>query len=135
MSGLARQRRLQPCLRCASAPYPSSPLSGLNEGTGRDIVLLKPFTPRCFTNMAKLDGGTEAVRPIPPTGDSYVEDLFRARYLEMIRLAGLLCADDPGPGPDQASAGPTFRGHRCLMEHGRPARRARRRELRGGDRR
>lgn len=45
--------------------------------------------------MAKLDGGTEAVRPMPPTGESYVEDLFRARYLEMVRLAGLLGADDP----------------------------------------
>lgn len=53
--------------------------------------------------MAELDGGTGAVRPIPPAGDSYVEDLFRAHYMEMVRLAGLLGADDPGPGPDQAS--------------------------------
>jgi hypothetical protein len=45
--------------------------------------------------MAKLDGGTEAVRPIPPANESYVENLFRARYLEMVRLAGLLGADDP----------------------------------------
>jgi DNA-directed RNA polymerase specialized sigma24 family protein len=27
--------------------------------------------------------------------ESYVEELFRARYLEMVRLAGLLGADDP----------------------------------------
>jgi DNA-directed RNA polymerase specialized sigma24 family protein len=27
--------------------------------------------------------------------ESYVEELFRARYLKMVRLAGLLGADDP----------------------------------------
>jgi RNA polymerase sigma factor (sigma-70 family) len=41
----------------------------------------------------------EAARPVPSagpqTGESWVEDLFRARYLEMVRLAGLLGADDP----------------------------------------
>jgi RNA polymerase sigma factor (sigma-70 family) len=45
--------------------------------------------------MAKPYGGTEAVSPIPPADESYVADLFRARYLEMVRLAGLLGADDP----------------------------------------
>jgi len=45
--------------------------------------------------MAKLDRGTEAAKAMPPAGESYIEDLFRARYLEMVRLAGLLGADDP----------------------------------------
>jgi RNA polymerase sigma factor (sigma-70 family) len=31
----------------------------------------------------------------PAPSSAYVEDLFRARYLEMVRLAGLLGADDP----------------------------------------
>jgi RNA polymerase sigma factor (sigma-70 family) len=44
--------------------------------------------------VTKLDGGAEAVRPMPLAGES-VEELFRARYLEMVRLAGLLGADDP----------------------------------------
>jgi RNA polymerase sigma factor (sigma-70 family) len=44
--------------------------------------------------MANLDAGLEAVRSAPP-GANYLEDLFRARYLEMVRLAGLLGADDP----------------------------------------
>ncbi len=30
----------------------------------------------------------------PAPSSAYVEDLFRARYLEMVRLAGLLGADD-----------------------------------------
>jgi len=40
--------------------------------------------------MANLDAGLEAVRSAPDA--NYLEDLFRARYLEMVRLAG---ADDP----------------------------------------
>ena len=43
--------------------------------------------------MANLDAGLEAVRSAPDA--NYLEDLFRARYLEMVRLAGLLGADDP----------------------------------------
>jgi len=31
----------------------------------------------------------------PPAGESDIGELFRARYLEMVRLAGLLGADDP----------------------------------------
>jgi RNA polymerase sigma factor (sigma-70 family) len=31
----------------------------------------------------------------PAPSSAYVEDLFRGRYLEMVRLAGLLGADDP----------------------------------------
>jgi len=39
---------------------------------------------------------TEAWRLVPPAGpEADIEDLFRARYLEMVRLAGLLGADDP----------------------------------------
>jgi hypothetical protein len=49
--------------------------------------------------MANLDAGLEAARSTStsaaPDGNPYVEDLFRARYLEMVRLAGLLGADDP----------------------------------------
>ena len=45
--------------------------------------------------MTGLEADSEAVRPMPPPAGSYVEDLFRARYLEMVRLAGLLGADDP----------------------------------------
>jgi RNA polymerase sigma factor (sigma-70 family) len=34
--------------------------------------------------------------PVPPnTARTDIEELFRARYLEMVRLAGLLGADDP----------------------------------------
>ena len=41
--------------------------------------------------MANLDASGRAIAP----GAGAVEDLFRARYLEMVRLAGLLGADDP----------------------------------------
>ena len=37
----------------------------------------------------------EAWSRVPPAGEAGVEELFRARYLEMVRLAGLLGADDP----------------------------------------
>jgi RNA polymerase sigma factor (sigma-70 family) len=38
----------------------------------------------------------EAWRPtMPHAAESGIEELFRARYLEMVRLAGLLGADDP----------------------------------------
>jgi len=33
--------------------------------------------------------------PPPPDGEPDIEEMFRARYLEMVRLAGLLGADDP----------------------------------------
>lgn len=47
--------------------------------------------------MANLDAGLEAVRSTsaPPDANQTLEHLFRARYLEMVRLAGLLGADDP----------------------------------------
>ena len=47
--------------------------------------------------MANLDAGLAAASSTsaPPDGNQYLEDLFRARYLEMVRLAGLLGADDP----------------------------------------
>jgi hypothetical protein len=44
--------------------------------------------------MANLEAGLEAVRSAPADAIG-LEDLFRARYLEMVRLAGLLGADDP----------------------------------------
>ncbi len=49
--------------------------------------------------MANLDADLEAASAVPPAEpppvESYLEDLFRTRYLEMVRLAGLLGADDP----------------------------------------
>jgi DNA-directed RNA polymerase specialized sigma24 family protein len=33
--------------------------------------------------------------PLPPGGEPDIEEMFRARYQEMVRLAGLLGADDP----------------------------------------
>src|SRR5262249_23663352 len=46
----------------------------------------------CTQNMANLDAWS---RTMPPTDEHGVEELFRTRYLEMVRLAGLLGADDP----------------------------------------
>jgi hypothetical protein len=45
--------------------------------------------------VAELDAGPEIESPLPETGGRGVDELFRARYLEMVRLAGLLGADDP----------------------------------------
>jgi DNA-directed RNA polymerase specialized sigma24 family protein len=42
--------------------------------------------------MANLDAWS---RTMPLTDEHGVEELFRTRYLEMVRLAGLLGADDP----------------------------------------
>ena len=46
---------------------------------------------RCIWDMANHEAWAVGVH----LGESYVEELFRARYLEMVRLAGLLGADDP----------------------------------------
>lgn len=45
----------------------------------------------CISSMTS----THASPPLRPAGDNDVAVLFRARYLEMVRLAGLLGADDP----------------------------------------
>jgi RNA polymerase sigma factor (sigma-70 family) len=45
--------------------------------------------------MADLDAGLEIGSPLADEGETGVGELFRARYLEMVRLAGLLGADDP----------------------------------------
>jgi DNA-directed RNA polymerase specialized sigma24 family protein len=45
--------------------------------------------------MANLEAWRSVPPTAPPTGESDIEELFRARYLEMVRLAGLLGADDP----------------------------------------
>jgi RNA polymerase sigma factor (sigma-70 family) len=45
--------------------------------------------------MANLEAWSAVPPALPHPDGSYVEDLFRARYLEMVRLAGLLGADDP----------------------------------------
>ena len=45
--------------------------------------------------MANVEAwGSRPAGGLPPD-EGYVEDLFRGRYLEMVRLAGLLGADDP----------------------------------------
>ena len=43
--------------------------------------------------MANTEAWSSVPPTVPPAGD--FEELFRARYLEMVRLAGLLGADDP----------------------------------------
>jgi len=45
--------------------------------------------------MANLEAWSCVPPAVPHPDESYVEELFRARYLEMVRLAGLLGADDP----------------------------------------
>jgi len=45
--------------------------------------------------MANLEAWSSVPPAVPHPDGSYVEELFRARYLEMVRLAGLLGADDP----------------------------------------
>src|SRR5579864_8070678 len=45
--------------------------------------------------MANLEAWSSMPPSMPRPDESYVEELFRARYLEMVRLAGLLGADDP----------------------------------------
>ena len=47
--------------------------------------------------MANLEAWSRVSPNLPPASETDVEDLFRARYLEMVRLAGLLGADDPKP--------------------------------------
>jgi RNA polymerase sigma factor (sigma-70 family) len=45
--------------------------------------------------MANVEAwGSRPAGRVPPD-EGYVEELFRGRYLEMVRLAGLLGADDP----------------------------------------
>jgi RNA polymerase sigma factor (sigma-70 family) len=45
--------------------------------------------------MANLEAWSSVPPALPHPDGSYAEELFRARYLEMVRLAGLLGADDP----------------------------------------
>ena len=47
--------------------------------------------------MANLEAWSRVSPNLPPSSETDVEDLLRARYLEMVRLAGLLGADDPKP--------------------------------------
>jgi RNA polymerase sigma factor (sigma-70 family) len=46
----------------------------------------------------------DALSPAPPADDAAVAALFRARYQEMVRLAGLLGADDPEDVAQEAFA-------------------------------
>jgi RNA polymerase sigma factor (sigma-70 family) len=46
----------------------------------------------------------DARSPAPPADDAAVAELFRARYQEMVRLAGLLGADDPEDVAQEAFA-------------------------------
>src|ERR1700733_10838811 len=69
---------------------PAAPGSTVSDYSERAVVPLagQPFTgPGCIRNMANTDARA--------LGSSRIEELFRARYLEMVRLAGLLGADDP----------------------------------------
>jgi RNA polymerase sigma factor (sigma-70 family) len=45
--------------------------------------------------MANLEAWNLVPPTMPEPGETEIEVLFRARYLEMVRLAGLLGADDP----------------------------------------
>lgn len=45
--------------------------------------------------MPNLEAWSPVSRTAPPADEPGIEELFRARYLEMVRLAGLLGADDP----------------------------------------
>jgi RNA polymerase sigma factor (sigma-70 family) len=45
--------------------------------------------------MANTEARSSVPAPVPAAAESAVEELFRARHLEMVRLAGLLGADDP----------------------------------------
>jgi RNA polymerase sigma-70 factor (sigma-E family) len=53
----------------------------------------------------------ETSRPVPFAGETAVSELFRARYAEMVRLAGLLGADDAEDIAQEAFA-------RLLDRHG-----------------
>jgi RNA polymerase sigma-70 factor (sigma-E family) len=59
--------------------------------------------------------------PLPPVSEPDIEEMFRARYLEMVRLAGLLGADDPEDIAQEAflrlmKAGPRIEdGHSALF--------------------
>src|ERR1700733_11540717 len=69
---------------------PAAPGSAVSDYSERAVVLLagQPFTgPGCIRNMANTEARA--------LGSARLEELFRARYLEMVRLAGLLGADDP----------------------------------------
>jgi hypothetical protein len=43
--------------------------------------------------MANTEAWSSVPPPVPAGGESDIEELFRARYLEMVRLAGLLGAN------------------------------------------
>jgi RNA polymerase sigma factor (sigma-70 family) len=45
--------------------------------------------------MANTEAWSLVPPTVPPPGEADIEGLFRVRYLEMVRLAGLLGADDP----------------------------------------
>lgn len=56
--------------------------------------LRQPFTGLgVYLNMTRALANLGTV--MPQSGESDVAELFRARYLDMVRLAGLLGADDP----------------------------------------
>jgi RNA polymerase sigma-70 factor (sigma-E family) len=45
--------------------------------------------------MANTEAWRRVPSSLPPASEPGIEDVFRAHYLEMVRLAGLLGADDP----------------------------------------
>jgi DNA-directed RNA polymerase specialized sigma24 family protein len=68
----------------------------------------------------------EAWNRVPPTATSVdetdIEEMFRARYLEMVRLAGLLGADDPEDIAQEAflrlmNAGPRLEDQQAALPY------------------
>src|SRR5215469_8366549 len=60
------------------------------QGTFGALLWATFSRPRCVSSMTSQ----QASAPFSPAADD-VAAVFRARYLEMVRLAGLLGADDP----------------------------------------
>lgn len=61
--------------------------------------------------MANTEAWRRVPSSLPPASEPGIEDVFRAHYLEMVRLAGLLGADDPEDVAQEAFA-------RLLRRHG-----------------
>jgi hypothetical protein len=84
-----RASRAQCRARCAMwRPRARSSLCRTGRGAPRRSTF---GVLRCIWNTANHEAWAVGVH----LDESYVEDLFRARYLEMVRLAGLLGAGDP----------------------------------------
>src|SRR5947209_11594693 len=94
--------------RMAPVTYPAGCASAGCRDPGSGYIFCATFGAHwCLLGMANLRAG-------PDAGDDTVGDvsgLFRARYPEMVRLAGLLGADDPEDIAQEAFA-------RLIRKHG-----------------